>query len=64
VGSIHVGPTVSFERLPAEQSLQSVGGFDRLPRAQRPILPLPKTPKGTILAHYHWESGECLMRSL
>ena len=64
MGSIHVGPTVSSERVPAAQFLQSVGGFDGLPRAQRPILPLPKTPKGTILAHYHREFGECRMRSL
>jgi hypothetical protein len=27
---------------------QLVGGFDRLPRARRAILPLPKTPEGTI----------------
>ena len=45
-------------------SAQSVGGFDRLPRAQRAILPLPKTPEGTILAHYHRESGECRFNAI
>jgi hypothetical protein len=44
-------------------SAQSVGGFDHLP-AQRAILPLPKTPEGTILAHYHRESGECRFNAI
>lgn len=42
---------------------QLVGGFDRLPRAQRAIMPLSKTPEGTTLAHYHWESGECRLNT-
>jgi hypothetical protein len=44
-------------------SAQSIGGFDHLP-AQRAILPLPKTPEGTILAHYHRESGECRFNAI
>jgi hypothetical protein len=43
---------------PAQQRFGAVGWrFDRLPRRST-ILPLPKTSKGTILAHYHRESGE------